>query len=445
MKPNPLQAEALEWMGTHKKGLLPLPVGQGKTGLALMFLEKLGEPAIVVSTKHIIERTWPDEILKWGFPFSYASCCGPKKIREAAVAFRPMILGVSFENLKWYYEQHDLVPRRVIFIDESSKMKDRGASRVEAQKRNAGQFHFAYALTGTPAPESAMDMWAQFACLMKERPAGNLGEYRANFFNAVRSGDDTHTDYHIRPDGLQKISKCYRPYFFKPSPEKISDFGIPAPRHLEIKIPWISEDDFKLYETMAKEMCLFDGAEYNFEDLLIADSAGILQNKLRQMASGFMYKDEEVSLFDWYADKTNALNHYVERLAGEPLLCFAQYDEELIQIEANFPNAQFGLPDNLDDWNSRSIPLMVLHPKSASHGLNLQEGSHNILFYSLPWGGQDFDQSVGRLQRMGQRHQVTIARFIREGTIEARMFTEIQRKSRDQIATVNALGEGENV
>jgi len=440
----PMQEETLEWMATHPKGMIPLPVGQGKTLIALKFIEWVGQPALIVSTKSILERTWPSEIKLWDLPLSYACCAGPKKIREAALASKPAVLGVSFENLVWYYQQKDPVERTILFIDESSKMKDRGTTRVQTQLRKTKGFTWAYALSGTPSPESVMDIWAQFACLMIERPVGNITEFRRRFFDAILEGDGTHVKYEIRPGALIEISKCYRPYFFKPPPEKISDFGIPAPRYIEIRIPWGSDEDYALYRKMAKEMCLFEGVEYDDADLLEAESAGVLQNKLRQMASGFMYSGEETAVFPGFMDKANALVRFMERIDGKPLLCFAQFDEELEQIERVFPEAQFGLPDDLDEWDAKEIPLMILHPKSASHGLNLQAGSNHILFYSLPWSGQDFEQSIGRIHRRGQKNQVTVARFTREGSIEMRMFTELQRKIRQQIETVNALGEGGN-
>jgi SNF2 family DNA or RNA helicase len=444
------QMDALDWMLTHKKGMLPLRVGYGKTRIGLAKILEVHRPAIVVSTKHIIEKTWPDEIRKLRLGLSYAACCGSKKERERALASRPDVLGVSFENLRWYYQQKDR-SRPILFIDESSKMKDHLAKRVRSQVNHAGLYEYAYALSATPAPEGAMGLWAQFACLMRDRPLGTLTQFRQAFFDAELR--PTHTEYTLKEGALGRISRALSPYFYSPPPQFLNEIGIPDPAEVEIVVPWSDEVGFQQYEDMARNLCLEANEEYDLERLVEAGTPGVLQNKLRQMASGFIYdpyyvrnsrgkmvEKKRVQQLLGHDDKIRELGYFMERIGDQPLLIATQFEEEVRQIAEAFPEFQIGLPDSLDDWNKGRIPGMVIHPKSAGHGLNLQDGSHNILFYSLPWGQDDYDQLIGRLSRRGQKHQVTASRFVREGTIEERMYREILIKRADQANTIEELG-----
>ena len=439
---SPGQMDALEWMSTHRHGLLPLHVGFGKTRIGLAKIMEIGLPTLVVSTKHIIEKTWPDEIKKIGLSLSYAACCGPKRKRDKAIDADPDVLGVSFENLVWYY-QSDAKPRRVLIIDESSKLKAPGAQRSRTQVRHAGEYDYAYALSATPAPEGAMGLWSQFACLTRDRPLGLLTEFRARYFDqAFAHTGQTHIVYTIKDDGLQGIAEAVKDYFYSMPKEFDAEVGLPDPYEFGIEVPWSTETGLKQYQDMSRNFCIESNEDYEVAHDVSAGSPGVLQNKLRQMASGFLYTDDRTVVeLEGYDDKIAELGYFLDRIDDQPLLVFTQFQEEARQIAEAYPAFQIGLPDSLDDWNQGRVPGMVLHPGSAGHGLNLQEGSHHILFYSLPWSSEAYDQAIGRLNRRGQPRRVMVAHLAREGTIEARMFGSLLTKREKQKETINVLGE----
>lgn len=406
--------------------MIPAPVGEGKTAMGLLAILDSGRSALVISTKFIIEETWPKEIEEWGFDLSYAAFSGSKGGRMKALSSKPRILGVSFDNLVRYYAEKDPVERTICIIDESTAMKapPMQAKRVAAQIKNAPRFKQCYALSATPAPEGALGLWSQFACVMKERPLGTIGQFRQRYFEEIRR--PTHTEWKIRPDGLRGISRALAPYFFPIPPLPPGRFGIPEPREIPIPIEWSDPACREEYEAFAAD----DLDDENEFERMLLQNPGVKQNKLRQLASGFLYReDSSTAKRAVYADKTAALARYLERIGEEPLLVFVQFTEEMRQIQEAFPQAQLGLDAGVvARWSRREIPMLVVHPSSAGKGLNLQFGGHHILFYSMPWGFEPWHQSIGRLHRRGQTRQVHVAYFMRRDSIEERIRRSIERK-----------------
>lgn len=406
--------------------MIPAPVGEGKTGIGLLTIIEAGWPALVISTKAIVEDTWRREIAEWGFDLSYESYSGPKAQRDRALASKPRILGVSFDNLVRYYAEKDPVDRRVCIIDESTFLKasPSQAKRVAAQIKHAPKYDRCYALSATPVPEGALGLWSQFACTMAARPLGNITQFRLRYFDETRFV--THSTWSLKPDGLAGISRALAPYFFPVPPRPPGVFGIPEPREVPILLDWTHPADAEMYLQFAND----DVDDRELERLLLS-SPGVKQNKLRQLASGFLYRENGyvVNKLEGYSDKAHALARYVERIGEQPLLVLVQFREEMEQIREHFPQAQIGIEAGvIERWNRSEIPLLVLHPASAGHGLNLQHGGSHIHFYSMPWGFEPWHQSIGRLYRRGQRRQVTVSYFMRRGTIEERIRRSIERK-----------------
>lgn len=406
--------------------MIPIPVGRGKTAIGLHIIAENRRPALVISTKAIIEETWGQEIEEWGMPLSYAAFSGPSVKRKRALESKPDVLGVSFDNLSRYYQRRDPVDRRICIIDESTFLKamPSQAKRVQDQIRHTTRFERCYALSATPAPEGALGLWSQFACVMPDRPLGNITQFRLRYFDEYRQ--PTHSTWTLKPNGLRGISRALAPYFFPVPPQPPGVFGIPDPIELSLPLEWSRPADAEVY----RQFDLGDLEETQFERLMLS-SPGVMQNKLRQLASGFLYRENGIIVdkLEGYLDKAQALARYVERIGEHPILVLVQFTEELKQIREVFPQAQFGLDvGTVQRWNKREIPMLVLHPKSAGHGLNLQHGGHHLHFYSMPWGSEPWSQSVGRLHRRGQARQVVVSYFMRRGTIEERIKRVVDRK-----------------
>jgi hypothetical protein len=465
------QTQAIEWMTPKDEAFLILGVGFGKTICTLTTVRNIRREhpdwrVLVVSTKNIIDHTWGTEIKDWEHTqhLTYAAACGSKKKREAAIHARTDVLGVSFENLTWFYDQVDKDPSllpEILVIDESSKMKDPSAKRV---KRHAGfrkrgdprsmnrgyihQFKKRFALSATPAPEGFLGLWSQEACISMDRRLGaNITEFRGRYCFAVWNGFAN--TYKVHAEGEERIKAALKPISYVAESDKYMD--LPEPIHNEISVPWsVSARDE--YETMANEFILELEGRLNEmgadpkqwqDDIfqiskVLAPNAAVVMSKLRQACSGFFY-DAEGNTLDSSdpTAKLDAFEKYLERTGEAPVVCFTQFTAEQKALSVRFPEAQVGLPKSLDPWNAGDIPLMILHPRSAGHGVNLQS-QHLAAWYSLPFSFEEWHQGNGRFHRTGQRNQVSITRFTRPNSIDRQVWSKLMGKG----AKLNEFIEG---
>ena len=409
-----------------------MKMGDGKTVIAATAISSLGVPALVVGTKRIVEDVWPAELLKWEHlsSLSYSAASGPKKKREAAVASNPDILGVSYENLQWYLETCDS-PRPIVFFDEITKMKSHSTNRFKALKKYRG-FERAYGLTATPSVEGHVGLWAQWRTVGGDDRLGRtVTEFRQLFTTPVFKG--MFTDYIIPPGKARAIEKLLAPDVFTIPASERPYLG--APTVLDIPVGWSSKAARDLYLTMEREMV----AVFENGDKMAAASRGVAKNKCRQIATGFMYgEDREVYRLD--DEKIRAVVEAVEELQGEPCLVFYDFIEEKEQLLAALPGAKSLEGDNYREFNAGRIPVLVLHPKSCSHGLNLQNSQY-AFFSSVPWSGEQYAQAVGRIDRQGQTRQPVVKRFLRAGTVDEEIAAIVDGKIKGDAEMVARIRE----
>lgn len=469
----PDQKEDAEWLADQSEALLTLPVGYGKTPITLAALSMIKKRnpefrVLIVSTINILKLTWGQEIAKWDFSCdqTYAFASGTPKKRLKILQSKPDFLGVNFEALQWFYDRVDEDPSLlpdVLVIDESDAMKDHSAKRV---KRHCGfggfgkgyvpRFKRRFALSATPTPEGYIGLWAQECCISwMNRLGPNITSFRRTYCDVRWNG--TSMIYSVPPENEARIDERLSPILRTSKKEKYLD--IPDPIYEKITLPWTDEaraeylelekhfvlDLTKKIETIGEERGL---SLHSIEDLeraglanILAPNIGVLFNKLRQACSGFVYdKVKNARLLSDPYTKIDALRDYIERTAGAPLVVFTQFRAEAAMIKEAFPHTQMGLPDSLEAWDAGEIKLMQLHPKSASHGINLQS-QHLALWYSIPWPYVQWHQANGRLQRTGQKHQVSIAYFLRESSIENDVWRKLQGKHKTLSRFVNAIRE----
>jgi SNF2 family DNA or RNA helicase len=435
----PEQLAEIDWLTYRTEALFFLPIGFGKTICTLTAIQNLRRMhpdwrTLVVSTKSIIEHTWGTEVEAWEhIDMTYASAAG----RKLDVLQEPVdILGINFESLEWYYDQLDagVTPQReILVIDESSKMKSSSAKRVKRHIggaiRTADKVHFRggyvdrykrrFALSGTPAPESYEDLWAQEACVStRRRLTPNKKAFHEEY--CTPSYDGFGWDI---PERMQRrIEKKIAPITHMPRAHNY--VGIPEPIHRAIEVPW-TDPGWDQYIEMETTLSLgiADGATVEAEE-----AAGKI-NKLRQICSGFVYDSNGYPHPTMDTDlKADALDEIISRSGDTPLLVFTQFVEEMDYLGIRYPEAQIGLPKSLVAWNNKKIPMMILHPASAGHGLNLQVGSHICVFYSMPYSYEQWMQAWGRLHRRGQTERVSVLRLERKGSIEPKIYSAVQNK-----------------
>ncbi len=432
------QEAALHAMTVHKEHCIWLGLGDGKTVTALTRIKELGYKAIVFGTKRIIEYTWPTELEKWSHleGLTYAAFVGSAKQREKAVLADPVILGVSYDNMKNYYENHqdDALFRLIAIFDEVSKMKDTSTQRFKAFKRSRSLHEFFYGLTATPAAENYLGLFGQYKAVVSEPILGKtLTQFRDTYTSQHFKG--MYSEYRVSEPQRRAIEQAIKPFTFVVSNSTIAKR--PEPTLEDVMIPWTGKNR-DAYKQMEKKLVL------ELEDQrtpIQAASKGVAFNKCRQLACGFIYNEGQPSPFD--RAKLDAIKEEYEALGGEPVLVAYQYIWEKEMLLQLLPGAEPLEGDAYQRFDRGEIPALVIHPKSCGHGLNLQGSCRHIFWSSLPWSLEDYLQTNGRIDRQGQTKQVVIKRFVRSGSIDEDILLRLAGKMNSMSELIARVKERE--
>lgn len=415
------QVDAIERMKWNSQACVWAGLGDGKTAIALTVIADLGVEALVFGTKKIIEYAWPAELEKWEHldGLSYAACIGSLRDRENAILSRPRVLGVSYENLKWFYDQTGSYETRpLVVFDEISKMKDQSTQRFKAFKKHREQYGRLYGLTATPATESYLGLYAQYRTIVTEPILGRtLTQFRETYTTPVFKG--MFTDYKVGPLQKRAIEAAIAPYtIVVDGARKRSE-----PTLIDVPISWTSKNDLLLYKQMEKKLILeLEGQRTPIQ----AASKGVAFNKCRQLATGFIYDGDEVFRTD--PAKMDAIVEEYEALGGEPALILYQFLWERDELLERLDGAEPLEGDAYERFNRGEIKALVVHPNSCGHGLNLQGECRHIFWSSLPWSLEGYLQSNGRIDRQGQKKQVVIKRFLRQNSIDGDIVARLAGK-----------------
>lgn len=413
-------------------------MGQGKTATTLMALKDLLydyvsiSKVLVIAPKKVAEDTWQAEGRKWdsfrGLRFS--TVMGNPKERRKALQADADIYVINRENVKWLCELYKYrLPFDALVVDESTSFKNPQAVRFKALKKCLGRFKKRIILTGTPRPNTLMDLWAQLYLLDGgERLGKTLTAYRREYFVPEK-----------QYQGIVYSYKCRNKACEKAIYDKIRDICFTLKEGYK-EIP--SENNFiyvqlperakKNYIQMMKEQVLSLGDEE-----ITALSAAAVSNKLLQMANGAIYT-EDGGYKEIHDAKLEALEEIYE--ANKPLLVFYSYKSDLARIRKKFPEARtLDTAEDVNAWNRGEIPLLLAHPASAGYGLNLQDGGSTIVWFGLTWSLEQYQQANARLKRQGQKNQVIIHHLIARGTIDEQVMKAIKSKAEGQAAMMEAV------
>lgn len=427
--PHDYQEVAKNWILEHKKCGLFLDMGLGKTVTALTAIEILVNDFIeigktlVIAPKRVAEDTWPEESKKWDHldTLTISPVLGNPKERKAALEKEADVYIVTRDNVIWLvdYLKDDWCFDTLI-IDELSSFKNHQSKRFKKLKTVTPYFKRVIGLTGTPAPNSYMDLWSEIYLLDRgERLGKNITAYRRRFFNAYNRGQ--YTEYKLRPGAKEEID------------ELISDICISmkAKDYLKMEDPILidvkakmNKKEKKAYKEMEKEAVAEIG-----DDKILAFSAAAVTNKLLQMANGAVYNDkkEPIILHD---RKLDVLEELVEEAQGENMMVFYNFISDYERIMERFPEAvKLETDKDIKDWNNGKIQMLLAHPASAGHGLNLQYGGSIIVWFGLNWSLELYLQANARLNRQGQENTVRIYRILTEGTIDTKVVNVLNGKN----------------
>lgn len=440
MKYNPhdYQEYAKEFILAHPVCCLMLDMGLGKTIITLTALWLLTldsfdiEKILVIAPKRVAEDTWPKEIVKWEHltGLSYSLVLGSQKQREEALKKQSFVYIINRENVAWLVE-NCYWDFDTVVIDELSSFKSNKAERFKALKKVRPKVQRVIGLTGTPAPNSLLDLWSQIYFLdMGQRLGRFIGGYRDRFFMPDKRNREIIYSYKPREGSEGKIYELIsdicismKAVDFLNMPEKISNC-------IEVSM---NQKERQLYDSFQRDMCLLLGDE----ELDAMNAAG-LSNKLLQMANGAVY-GEDKKVLHIHDRKLDALEDLIEAANGKPLLVAYWYKHDLARIRERFDVRCIDTPQDIEDWNAGKIPFALIHPASAGHGLNLQEGGSTVVWFGLTWSLELYQQLNARLWRQGQKNTVVIQHIVTRGTHDEDVMKALETKDMRQSALIEAI------
>lgn len=437
-KPHSYQRYATQFIIDHPCAGLLLDMGCGKSVITLTALWELAfdyfeiSKVLVIAPKRVAEDTWRKEIEKWEHlkDLTYSIVLGNKEQREKALSKKALIYIINRENVQWLIANHKWDFDTVV-IDELSSFKSNKAQRFKALKKVRPMVKRIIGLTGTPAPNSLMDLWSEIYLLdMGERLGRFIGGFRERFFIPDKRNRDVVYSYKPKVGAESKIY------------ELISDICVSMKALDYIKMPELitnnievemSCKELKLYNKLKSDMIIdIDGKE------LDAVNAAALSNKLLQMANGAVYDDEK-SVVEIHSQKLDALEDLIEAANGKPVLVAYWYKHDKDRLMQRFQAEEINTSADIDKWNKGEMPVALIHPASAGHGLNLQQGGSTIVWFGLTWSLELYQQLNARLYRQGQKETVVIHHIITKNTIDENVIKALEKKDLSQNSLIDAV------
>ena len=439
--PHKYQTYATDFILEHPISAVFLDMGLGKSVITLTAIfdlcldSFLVRKVLVIAPLRVAADTWPGEIEKWDHlrGLTYSVAVGSEAQRKAALLQRASVYIINRENVQWLVEDSGLpFDYDMVVIDELSSFKSYQAKRFRALLKVRSSVKRIVGLTGTPSSNGLMDLWAEFRVLDMGRRLGRfITRYRSAYFQPDKRNAQVVFSYKPLPGAEDAIY------------ERISDITISmrAGDYLdmpecvvnEVKVT-LSEKERKAYDTMRTELVLSLGGED-----VDAGNAATLANKLSQMANGAVY-GEGKKILPLHDRKLDVLEDLIEAANGKPVLVAYWFKHDLERIRTRFTVREIKTAQDIADWNLGKIPVAVIHPASAGHGLNLQAGGSTLIWFGLTWSLELYQQTNARLWRQGQKAQtVVIHHIITKDTIDERIVSALRRKDKTQSALIDAV------
>lgn len=439
-EPHSYQKYATDFIERNPIAALLLDMGLGKTSITLTAINNLlfdyfdVHRVLVIAPLRVAKNTWPEEIEKWSHlsNLKYSVVVGTEKERISALKENADIYIINRENIPWLIEKSKLpFEFDMVVIDELSSFKNYSSKRFKSLMKVRPKVKRIIGLTGTPSSNGLMDLFAEFKILdMGVRLGRFIGQYRNVYFTPDKMNGPIVYSYKPLPSAEKIIY------------EKISDITISMKATDHLKMPELiecetvvrmSEKENKSYTTLKKELVLSipDGE-------ITAANAASLSNKLSQLANGAIYLEnkEFVTIHD---RKLDALEDLIESANGKPLLVAYWFKHDFERIKERFDIREIKTSNDIKDWNDGKIPVAVIHPASAGHGLNLQSGGSTLVWFGLTWSLELYQQTNARLYRQGQNETVVIHHIITKGTIDEDIIKALKRKDKTQSSLIDAV------
>lgn len=449
------QVEAYDHLVDNPRALLFLGMSLSKTVVTLTYLydmiyrEAAITKTLVVAPDKVARITWPDELEKWEHLAGarYSVLAGTAKQRLKALAADAEIFIIGIDNLTWlidlYIQERNgkytgALPFDCIVLDEASLFKSRDSKRFKALRRAIKTVPYRIGLTGTPAPNGYVDLWATVLLIDDgQRLGSTFGAFQDKYFK-VRGNGMVVYEYIPRPGAVNTIAGLIQDIAL--TMETRDKIKLP-PLHTVDEVIELEPYDREVYDELEREYVLdvLGGGEVTVK------TAADLTNKLLQISSGAVYEDREDPKAPrvWHELNTAKLDRLAELLEKYPndnFILVYQFTHEVERVRARFPFARLLKKiQDVRDWNAGSVRLLVLHPASAGHGLNLQFGGRRMVWFSCTWNLEHYLQTVARLLRRGAVDDIYIHRLIIKGTRDASVVRRVESKDTNQRYLFNEI------
>ena len=438
--PHDYQQYATEYIKSHPVAAVLLDMGLGKTAISLTALLDLlfdsfeAHRILVIAPLRVARDTWPAEIEKWDHlsMLTYSVAVGSEKDRKTALMRDADIYIINRENVQWLVEQSGIpFTFDTVIVDELSSFKNHQSKRFKALMKVRPRFKRIVGLTGTPSANGLMDLWAEFKVLdMGQRLGRFIGMYRNNYFRPDKRNGQIIYSYKLLPGADKAIYK------------QISDITISMKATDHLKMPELvmnthtvelSDDEREHYDELKQTLVL----QLPEKEITVANAAA-LTGKLLQMANGAIYDDDgdHIHIHD---RKLDALEDLIEGANGKPVLVAYWFKHDLERIKSRFKVREIKSSSDIREWNAGKIPVAVIHPASAGHGLNLQTGGSTLIWFGLTWSLELYQQTNARLWRQGQQDTVVIHHIITDDTVDGRVLKALQSKEKIQDSLIAAV------
>lgn len=439
--PHDYQTYATKFIEEHPVAAVLLDMGLGKSVITLTAIKNLCldtfevQKILVIAPLRVARDTWKAELEKWEHLrcIKYSVAVGTEAERKAALQKPANLYIINRENVGWIIEQSGLpFDYDMVVIDELSSFKSHQAKRFRSLIKVRPTVKRMVGLTGTPSSNGLMDLWAEFRLLdMGKRLGRFITHYRDEFFRPDKRNGQVIFSYKPK-DGAEE--EIYRRISDITISMKSTDFlQMPECVINEVEVS-LSDKEMKMYNGLKKDLVL---AIANKE--IDAVNAGALSNKLSQMANGAVY-DEDKNYIEIHDRKLDALEDLIEQSNGKPVLVAYWFKHDLERIKKRFTVREIKTSKDIVDWNNGSIPVAVIHPASAGHGLNIQKGGSTLIWFGLTWSLELYLQTNARLWRQGQKSKtVVIHHIITKGTTDERIMKALRTKETTQDALMDAV------
>jgi SNF2 family DNA or RNA helicase len=438
--PYSYQEYALKFILNSKAAGIFLDCGLGKTVITLTVIAELMHnrfeisKALVIAPLRVAENVWDVEAKKWDHlkHLRVAKVLGSEKKRIQALNTNADIYVINRENTKWlvdYYKKD--WPFDMLVLDELSSFKSHRAKRFKALRKVRPLCKRVVGLTGTPAPNGLIDLWAQVYLLDSGQRLGKtISGYRERYFLPDKRNQHVIFSYKPKEGAEEAIYK------------KLSDICISMKNRDYLTLPERMDNILGInlppkvleqYRQLERDLLL-----PLLEGDIVAGSAAVLTNKLLQITGGAVY-DEEKKVQILHDEKLKALEDLVEATNGKPVLVYYNYRHELERIQKQFLCRVLDTAKDMEDWNKGEIPVMLAHPASAGHGLNLQNGGSTIIWFGLPWSLELYQQANARIHRQGQKNTVVVHHLVAKETIDEDVMQVLAKKQAGQEALLQAV------